>query len=44
MFHLAHHLAAKAENALRARHLNQRHFPLLAGLEAHGGAAGMFSR
>jgi hypothetical protein len=38
MFHLAHYLAAKADNALRTRDLNQRHFALLAGLEAHGGA------
>jgi hypothetical protein len=28
----------KTENALCARHLHQRHFPLLAGLEAHGSA------
>ena len=31
-------MTSKTENALRARHLHQRHFPLLAGFEAHGSA------
>ena len=38
MFPLSHHLAAKAENALCARHPYQRDLSFLAGFKAHRSA------